>query len=145
LDDFKESTDLLSGDNAFNSEFGKNFEFVINGKDKSRNELVFKGIRCTEGNCPDPDDNDDDELELEFRYWSKQEDWGENGAVPQEGDTVEIKPTWNMVLDISTPALTKLVINGRLTFQDDKDITLRAKQVWVQSGELIIGSPEAPF
>ena len=50
-----------------------------------------------------------------------------------------------MLLDIpNPPVLNSLKINGRLTF-DDKDITLQARNIWVQSGQLYIGTKEKPF
>jgi len=59
---------------------------------------------------------------------------------------VEIEPDMNVVLDIETPVLAMLVINGRLSFYDDnKLIHLRAKHIFVRAGELLIGSSEAPF
>lgn len=54
-----------------------------------------------------------------------------------------------MVLDIDTPILEKLTINGRLSFlnnlTDPKNITLHAKKIYVRAGELLIGSEEEPF
>jgi hypothetical protein len=78
-------------------------------------------------------------LEKEYRLWSDPVSWG--GVVPKAWDSVEIKPTWNMLLDIpNPPPLTSLTINGRLTFKDGKDVTLKAKNIWVQSGQLYIGA-----
>jgi hypothetical protein len=55
-----------------------------------------------------------------------------------------------MVLDlVETPILKKLWINGRLSFQNDpkngKSINLRARNILVQAGELIIGNATNPF
>jgi hypothetical protein len=36
-------------------------------------------------------------------------------------------------------------INGRLTFEEGKNLHLRAKYVFVRAGELIVGSAEVPF
>jgi hypothetical protein len=38
-----------------------------------------------------------------------------------------------------------LTVNGRLTFQNDKDIHLHAKHIFVRAGELIIGSKAVPY
>lgn len=52
-----------------------------------------------------------------------------------------------MLLDIEeTPVLNSLTVNGRLTFiQNNKDIHLRAKQIFVRAGELFIGNETHPF
>jgi hypothetical protein len=142
LDDFLNDNNKISGASAFNGNYGKEFEFVINGKDSSRNELLFEGLQCKEGKCPAPVLNDGIELEEKERKWSDPTSWG--GVLPKEGEDVEIKATWNMILDKSPPALGSLIINGRLTFLDEKDITLKAKNIWVQTGQLYIGA-DTPF
>jgi hypothetical protein len=45
-----------------------------------------------------------------------------------------------MILDVNSPNLTKITINGRLTFLNTTNITLIAQTVFVYAGELIIGS-----
>lgn len=54
-----------------------------------------------------------------------------------------------MRLDVANPpALNSLTINGRLTFDDKEDvgdITLQAHTIWVQSGQLYIGTKDKPF
>jgi len=56
-----------------------------------------------------------------------------------------IEAGWNMILDINTPNLTKLTINGRLTFLNTTNITITAASIMVYAGELIIGSKEYPY
>jgi hypothetical protein len=51
-------TVLSSGASAFNGNYGKDFEFVINGKNPENNELLFEGLRCKSGTCPAPVLND---------------------------------------------------------------------------------------
>jgi cell migration-inducing and hyaluronan-binding protein len=144
LDDFLNDNNKICGANAFNGNYGKEFEFVINGKDSTRNKLLFEGLRCKEGKCPEIEDNDGIPLEDKYRKWSDPASWG--GKLPKAGESVEIEATWNMLLDIpNPPALDSLVINGRLTFQDEMDITLKAKNIWVQAGQLYIGTADAPF
>jgi len=46
--------------------------------------------------------------------------------VPKDGDSVVIESGWNMILDVNTPNLTKITINGRLTFLNTTNITLIA-------------------
>ena len=66
-----------------------------------------------------------------------------------EGDEVEIEPGVWMVLDVDTPILGKLTVNGRLSFKEglsaDESITLHSKLIFVRAGELLIGSEEKPF
>lgn len=50
-----------------------------------------------------------------------------------------------MVLDINTPNLNKITINGRLTFLNTTNITLTAQTIYVYAGELIIGSKDYPY
>ena len=62
------------------------------------------------------------------------------------GEDVEILPYMNMILDEVTPILNLVTVNGRLTFLDDKQpIELKAKQVYVRAGELLIGTEKKPF
>ena len=56
-----------------------------------------------------------------------------------------IESGWNMILDVNTPNLAKIIINGRLTFLNTTNITLSASIVYVYAGELIIGSKEYPY
>ena len=74
-------------------------------------------------------------------YWSNASSWtNRNNTIPKDGDSVVIESGWNMILDVNTPNLTKLTINGRLTFLNTTNITLTAGSVFVYSGELFIGS-----
>ena len=102
----------------------------------------MKGYRC-DGNCLG--DIEDKPIETNERLWSNVSSW-DNGRLPLEGETVEIKSGWNMILDIAeTPIVDMLYINGRLTFKNGMDINLRAKHIFVRAGELLIGTPEEPF
>jgi hypothetical protein len=50
-----------------------------------------------------------------------------------------------MILDINTPNLTKITINGRLTFLNTTNITMTAGSIMVYAGELLIGSKDYPY
>ena len=60
ITNIQELNGLVSGDNAFNGsypdEYGREFNFVINGKGKEdkKNKLRIEGLRCLEGPCPVP-------------------------------------------------------------------------------------------
>lgn len=100
------------------------------------------GLRCL-GSCNEAL-NETVEVEDTTRYWSVPESWP-SGQVPVAGEDVHIEPSWNMVLDVDTPVLKLLRINGRLTFLNTTNIHLRAKHIYVRKGELLIGSAEYPF
>lgn len=119
----------------------REFHFVVNGKNKQeRTHLTILGIRCTFNCTPSvvvvPISN-------ETNLWSVPATWP-SGKVPEAGEDVEIVPGANILLDISTPLLNNLVINGRLTFLNNLtnplDLTLNARTVFVHAGELIIGN-----
>lgn len=84
----------------------------------------------------------------EIKYWSDTKTWP-SGKLPVEGEDVEIAPGENVVLDISTPRLFKLTVNGRLTFLNDanepKNLTLNTNLLYVRAGELIIGNQTHPY
>jgi len=74
-------------------------------------------------------------------YWSDANSWlNRNKTLPKDGDSVVIESGWNMILDINTPNLTKITINGRLTFLNTTNITMTAGSIFVYAGELFIGS-----
>lgn len=60
---------------------------------------------------------------------------------------MHIEPGMNVVLDIETPLLELVTVNGRLSFLNDetKKIHLHAKQVYVRNGELLVGEEENPY
>lgn len=76
-----------------------------------------------------------------------------------DGESVEIEAGWNMVVDVTeTAVLEMLMINGRLSFQQDDDddfttpftpditdITVHAHHIFVHAGEFLIGSETNPF
>ena len=79
------------------------------------------------------------------RNWSDSTNWP-NNLVPIDGDNVEVKAGWNMVLDVSTASLKNLTINGNLTFDYTKDnLELKAKIIFVYQGRLTIGTQDNPF
>lgn len=99
----------------------------------------------------DCDQKEVEELEIsdDVVLWSDPDSW-DSGAVPVEGDEVEIPPGVNMAFDIEeSPLLKSLTINGRLTFLNDPetpaDRTLHSYWVYIRQGELIIGTEEEPY
>jgi len=73
----------------------------------------LQGFRCWPGQCVAPvivKPINDTQV-----YWSKNTSWP-SGKVPVENDIAIIESGVNMILDINTPVLKKLIIRGRLTF-----------------------------
>jgi len=143
----KAAADLVAGDFVvYNDTKVREFHFVINGKDMAnRSELLLQGFRCVV-DCDQKDINEK-KISGEIKYWSDTTTWP-SGKLPVEGEDVEIAPGENVVLDISTPRLFKLTINGRLTFLNDakepKNLTLNTNLLYVRAGELIIGNQTHP-
>jgi len=131
-----------SGDNwVLNDTATRKIFAVANGKDHSRNQVTMKGIRCY-GSCLPV--IEDVVVESTQRMWSNPASWP-SGHVPLEGEDVEVESGWNMVLDISTPILNIVEINGRLTFLDNGDKLFQAHYIFIRAGELIIGNETNPF
>jgi len=85
------------------------------------------------------------EIEDFFRFWSDISNWPDD-KLPEDDSEVEIKPFWNMILDIEvTPLIKMLKVHGKLTFSDDIDVHLRVKHVSIRGGEFIIGSVLTPY
>jgi len=95
------------------------------------------------------------EIEKDYRKWSSLDSWERTGAdgkktknMPTEdGESFVIEPHWNMLLDIEeTPKFDKIEIRGRITFDQDTNIHLRAKKIVIyMGGELVIGSKKKPY
>ena len=73
--------------------------------------------------------------------------------MPNAGEVVRIKPTWNMFYDIADdPKIYgRIYVDGRLTFADptpvDKSKTYDLKTNWliIGVGEVNIGSKDSPY
>ena len=136
------------------------FHIGLNSNSDTRT-IQLEGIRCITGaNCYGEDIIVG--LEAEIRLWSNPHSWSDNREqdttsqfldsngnkrIPEAGDNVEVKPGWNMILDIDTPVVTMLKINGRLRFMEFSDasqeLVLSAKHLFVRNqGELLAGSLE---
>ncbi len=103
-------------------------------------------MRCT-GGCQTKNIVEVSEV---LRYWSVEADW--DGAMPVAGGNAIVQPGWNMIYDIeSTNAVDYNIveIHGRLSFNKsengDKHYELKAKQIEVYPGELLIGDVTEPY
>jgi len=94
---------------------------------------------CTAVSEPDPGDGGNPPP-VANANWSDPATWG--GTVPAAGADVVIPADKNVLLDMDTPALGSLTINGSLTFSPAKDLALTSRYVIVQ-GTLQIGTESA--
>ncbi len=74
--------------------------------------------------------------------WSDPATWP-NKKVPAAGEKVEIASGKEVILDVSTPALGGLTINGKLSFANTADVELTTEWVMLH-GELEVGTEAAP-
>src|SRR5207244_2607270 len=79
----------------------------------------------------------------------KQLSWSDPAAwpgrkLPVAGDKVTIEKGKDVVLDVSSPALNGLTIEGKLSFSDNADLELTSEWIMVHDGELEIGTAAKP-
>ena len=74
--------------------------------------------------------------------WSDPATWPDR-KVPVAGDKVTIDSGKEVVLDVNTPPLNGLTINGKLSFANNKDVELTTEWIMLH-GELEIGTEKAP-
>ena len=74
--------------------------------------------------------------------WSNPATWP-NKKVPDAGDKVEIASGKDVILDVSTPALGGVTINGKLSFADKSELELSTECIMVH-GELAIDTEAKP-
>lgn len=80
---------------------------------------------------------------LYIDLWSSSLTWG-GESPPREGDTVAIPQGQNILLDVSTPVLNLVSVQGTLIFED-KDLTLDAHYIINMHGRIQIGTEDAPI
>jgi len=84
---------------------------------------------------------------VKFLYadrWSSATTWG--GEVPPKaGETVQIPVGMTILLDVPTPELMLLLIEGALIVEDVPGITLSANYIFINSGSFQVGTPAHPF
>jgi cell migration-inducing and hyaluronan-binding protein len=74
--------------------------------------------------------------------WSDPATWP-NQKVPAAGDKVTIARDRNVILDVTTPALGGVTIDGKLSFADTADVELTTEWIMLH-GELAIGTESRP-
>lgn len=76
--------------------------------------------------------------------WSSVYTWG-GLPPPLEGESVYIKEGQTVFLDTNTPVLNLILIEGELIFEDEQDVHLQAKYIFINNGKLQIGTEDNPF
>jgi cell migration-inducing and hyaluronan-binding protein len=74
--------------------------------------------------------------------WSDPATWP-NNKVPAAGDKVTIAEDKSVILDVNTPALGGVTIDGTLSFADNADVELTTEWIMLH-GELAIGTEARP-
>lgn len=73
-----------------------------------------------------------------FKYvdrWSSIFTWG-GMSPPLEGESVYIQAGQTVHLDTDTPVLNLILIEGELIFEDEQDVSLQAKYIFINNGKL---------
>ncbi|KAI8520672.1 Fibrocystin-L [Branchiostoma belcheri] len=77
--------------------------------------------------------------------WSSPYTWG-GGPLPEAGDLVAVPKGMTLLLDVTTPLLKVLLIEGGELIFDEKDVELKAENILITGGGLLqVGTEEEPF
>ncbi|QDZ24800.1 fibrocystin-L [Chloropicon primus] len=79
-------------------------------------------------------------------FWSQPTTWGGEDP-PEEGDSVVVPQNTTVLLDVSTPALNLVVIEGELVWAgSQEELELQAKYIFLhKGGKLTIGTEDEPY
>jgi hypothetical protein len=133
-------TTCKNGD-YYHDKIDRHLFVCVTGRNKTIREWIdITGIRCQDF-CPKS--SPFGPRESFTRYWSNASQWP-NQTLPKAGDSVTIPYGWNIILDLSPPALNYVLVNGLLYFEF-KDLTFQANTIWVQQGGIFIGTPTKPY
>ena len=116
-------------------------QFSLNGR--RRGHIEPEGVYCREF-CPQSEGTDVTNNDYVDKVWSDPAAWPKN-KVPVELEEVVIDKTIRMKLDVDTPLLESLKINGMLIFDETKEsLKLRTKRIEItEIGEMIAGKWDA--
>jgi cell migration-inducing and hyaluronan-binding protein len=76
--------------------------------------------------------------------WSDASAWPW-GRLPAAGEEVTIPRGTEVMLDVSPPELRSLTVQGKLTFADERDLSLTTDWIYLPGGQLEIGTEDDPF
>ena len=135
-----------SGTYTWNNNSGTEaFEMIVNGLDGNDNQwgnVSIKAFRCFGDHCSTVTKTTETSVPKTTKYWSDASIWP--SGLPTAGSFVEVPSDWHLFLDIDTPVLKKLEINGILEFAPDKSLNLHAQWIFIRKGSLISGNSTNP-
>ena len=76
--------------------------------------------------------------------WSSVKTWG-GEAPPREGENVYVPKGMVLLVDESTPVLNSIIVEGKIFFADEKDMTVDAHYFMINGGEFRAGTEENPY
>ena len=82
-----------------------------------------------------------------WRYldrWSDLNTWA-NQEPPVDDDLVQLPSGQSVLLDVDTPRLLGLIVEGVLVWDDTRDLEMKATYIWVKGGTFEIGTEDKPF
>lgn len=123
-----------------------NFEILISGVQGNSSQwgdIKVTPYRCYGASCSSVSDISSESGPVTVLYWSKPTTWP-SGSLPTNGTYVEIPKNWHLYLDIDTPVLHEIEINGVLEFAPGVNASLHANWIFVRSGSIVSGSDTNP-
>lgn len=70
---------------------------------------------------------------LYINRWTDESTWG-GEAVPREGDSVYVPVGMTLLVDDSTPILDTVIVEGKIVYADEKDMTFDAHYFIIRGG-----------
>ena len=135
-----------SGTYTWNNDTTKTFEIMINGKSSNADQwgaISIVAYRCYGTHCSGVSVLNDTSGPVTEMYWSNSSIWP-SGALPKAGSYVEVPSSWHLYLDIDTPLLHQIDVNGVLEFAPNVSASLNANWVFVRAGSIVSGSASNP-
>jgi len=86
----------------------------------------------------------DSSVYLYIDRWSALTSW-KNQEPPVEGDLVWVPQGQVIMLDVFTPVLTALIIEGSVYVDTEKDVSVDATYIFVMGGVFQIGTADQPY
>lgn len=119
------------------------FTYVVTGSDRTKLDLYLDGDRCFDENCLE--DGQDDIISDTPELWSETATWTDRDyTYPLTGEDVVIDAdAWiqfDLDADTDVEEFGTITVYGRLEFLDGADRYLRAHNIFIRGGELLIGS-----
>lgn len=155
--DFVDPRDLLykdteilptdpSGTYTWDNVSTRAFEIMINGINGNEyqwGDITVDAFRCFGTHCSPVSQTDNTPVAVTIKYWSDPTIWP-NGVLPLEGSYVVVPLGWHLYLDMDTPILKQIDINGVLEFSPNASCALNAHWIFVRAGSIVSGSTDKP-